>query len=527
MTRHRALVALLISVLLFGYPVNTRSDSPEKTPPPPLASTPDGAASAQQLSASAQEVHYRLEDLPFHQAYPGGTDDATPAVSTAGSWSAMAEAQAIQPVATHFDGARFVSMPDGTPDISAGSDDSATPGSVSATAAAVVMVQDFEGTLGAGWNIYSNRADAYWHPVNCLSVESSGSHSAWPGLLAQDACAGAVVPQGLETWLVYGPFSLRGAQSAELTFYFRNQIGAPAYLAWMVSTNGNDFWGYQISGQYANSNVYNNGYNLVSLNLASAPGLGNVTGRDQVWIAFRFKSSTATPDRGPFIDLAYIIKNDHPRQVVNSENFDVRAFPNESWAAVDFDGTVNGETYWDDVACYARSGAWAMWPAAGGVNGVNPCNGDTYPPNLTTALIYGPFSLRYASRAWVDFMFRNRSESGHDKFGWLASYDGSNWYGRSTSGQQTSGPYGNGYNLYRFDLSYIPVTGGAPLDLREIFGPFDVERGHRTIMRSASGVMKPPGLSGRFRSLSLPAGSRVIVTTGPSGRSFSIPRSER
>jgi hypothetical protein len=74
-------------------------------------------------------------------------------------------------------------------------------------------------------------------------------------------------------------------------------------------------------------------------------------------------------------------------------------------------------------------------------------------------LIYGPFNLSGASEAWIDFYFRNASEAGFDFFFWGVSIDGTNFYGTDISGTYTSGPYGNGYNLMRFDLSNVFTLG--------------------------------------------------------------------
>jgi hypothetical protein len=75
-------------------------------------------------------------------------------------------------------------------------------------------------------------------------------------------------------------------------------------------------------------------------------------------------------------------------------------------------------------------------------------------------LVHGPFSLAGASEAWVDFYFRNESEPGLDVLYWTASINNFNFYiGGSNSGDYAAGPYGNGYNLMRFNLRNVPTLG--------------------------------------------------------------------
>ena len=102
-----------------------------------------------------------------------------------------------------------------------------------------------------------------------------------------------------------------------------------------------------------------------------------------------------------------------------------------------------------------------MWPADNGADGIHPCfTGDPYANNMRSWLEHGPFDLTGASEAWVDFYFRNQSESGADFLYWGASIDGFNFYGPAgISGSLAAGPDRNGYNLMRFDLSDVFMIG--------------------------------------------------------------------
>jgi hypothetical protein len=323
---------------------------------------------------------------------------------------------------------------------------------VSIAASTTITTQGFEGTFPSGlWNANATGSPHQWGKVNCFPA--AGSWSAWPAANVANPCGGASYPNNMAVWLEYGPFSLVGAQSASLDFYFRmaSQSCSPItncdYFFWGASLDDVNFYGDFAAGTYTGG-LYQNGYNFASLDLSWLAGQPNV------WIGFAFYSNgDGITGQGPFVDAISLRKNTDPRQYLTDQNFDVEEFPNPSWIGFDND-TVNGEYFWDDVQCFARSGDWSMWPADEGANGLDPCFAlDPYANNMDSWLVHGPFSLIGASEAWVDFYFRNESELGLDRFWWMASTDEVNYTGFFITGDYAVGPYGNGYNLMRFDLS--------------------------------------------------------------------------
>jgi hypothetical protein len=146
-----------------------------------------------------------------------------------------------------------------------------------------------------------------------------------------------------------------------------------------------------------------------------------------------------------------------------SEGFE-GAFPNTLWTP------ASTGPFWDDVSCFAMEGTWAAWPADSGPGSVDVCSGATYPNNLDSRLIYGPFSLADAQSASLDFFFRIESESCCDQLQWLASSDGINFDGFGISGTYTGGPsfrdnfFANGYNFVSFDLTNVPNQGNLTGD---------------------------------------------------------------
>lgn len=123
---------------------------------------------------------------------------------------------------------------------------------------------------------------------------AAGTHSSY--------CAGsAVAPPGpyfnnMDGWRVAGPFDLSALSAA--TFQFQMYVDTQVDKDWLwslVSTNGTDFYGWGESGT-------SNGWVTRSRDLAAVPTLGNVCGKSQVWIAFRFTSDASIVAEGAYVD---------------------------------------------------------------------------------------------------------------------------------------------------------------------------------------------------------------------------------
>jgi hypothetical protein len=140
------------------------------------------------------------------------------------------------------------------------------------------------------------------------------------------------------------------------------------------------------------------------------------------------------------------------------ENFE-GAFPN-NW-------DTSGSTHtWTDVPCFALDGFWSGYPAGlDGPNGIDPCAPNAlYPNDVSSWLVYGPFSLQNATFAFFDFYYRIESElcspiTFCDFLFRGASIDGNTFYGDFFSGTQITGPYNNGYSASLFDLDNVPTLG--------------------------------------------------------------------
>jgi hypothetical protein len=84
--------------------------------------------------------------------------------------------------------------------------------------------------------------------------------------------------------MVYGPFSLAGASDAELAFQLWLN-SEPEYDGVFsgASIDGVEFHGYSVTGNSA-------GWVQQVLSLKDVPGLGDLSGQEEVWIALLFVS---------------------------------------------------------------------------------------------------------------------------------------------------------------------------------------------------------------------------------------------
>jgi hypothetical protein len=177
----------------------------------------------------------------------------------------------------------------------------------SANNTVTLLQEDFDGTFPTGnWRVLdydgATNGEYYWDEDDARSF--NGEKCAWVANVGKNGLDPDFYnyPDNLQTWMIYGPFDLSDASSAELTFHYWNasEINYD-YLGWYASPNGNDFYGMRVSGN-------SQGWKPVTLNMANTPVFGNLMGDSSVWIAFRFTSDGNTTDRGAFIDQVRVQK---------------------------------------------------------------------------------------------------------------------------------------------------------------------------------------------------------------------------
>ena len=184
-----------------------------------------------------------------------------------------------------------------------------------------LMSENFEGSFPSNkWNVYAatGYTDAYWGIVEA----SVGNHAVWCAASGSAAVTyGYGYANTMNTWMVYGPFDLSDASDASLDFYYYNS-SEPGYdkFEWMASDDGIYFHGYYLSDT-SNSTQFQ----LKSLDLKNVPTLGNLTGKNGIYIAFIFLSDSLISNYwGALVDNITLKKYTsfvYPSTISLSKNF--------------------------------------------------------------------------------------------------------------------------------------------------------------------------------------------------------------
>jgi len=151
-----------------------------------------------------------------------------------------------------------------------------------------IINETFEGAFPGEWQLADNaqgHGEYYWGKSNCRP--RAGSYSAWAvggGADGSSLSCGSNYPNYIESWMVYGPFSLVNATAADLAFKFwlNSELNYDA-ICWMVSIDGTNFYGTVMSGD-------SQGWMDKTMDLSDIYHLGSVLGQPQVWIMFAFFS---------------------------------------------------------------------------------------------------------------------------------------------------------------------------------------------------------------------------------------------
>ena len=140
--------------------------------------------------------------------------------------------------------------------------------------------------------------------------------------------------------------------------------------------------------------------------------------------------------------------------ILISEGFE-GAFPGP-WTVVD-GRTGFGEYFWAKKSCKPASGSNSGWAVGGGAQGAGlDCSDplpDNYPNNASSWMIFGPFDLSDATAADLSLTTWFNTQNGADWIKWLASANGTFFYGF-----QASGSVGAWFDT-SLDLTAVPVVG--------------------------------------------------------------------
>jgi hypothetical protein len=133
---------------------------------------------------------------------------------------------------------------------------------------------------------------------------------------------------------------------------------------------------------------------------------------------------------------------------VTFEDFEEPDFPYDGWDVYNAGGP---QAYWGRSSHRASSGQWSLYSVAEG--SAAPPPGGNYPNNVRSWAVFGPVDLSEAGLAEVTFDYWSRTEANYDYFSWMASTNGTDFYGPSVSGNS------GGWVEQTFDLANVPTIG--------------------------------------------------------------------
>ncbi len=159
-------------------------------------------------------------------------------------------------------------------------------------ASTTVLSETFEGAFpGVSWGLSMNPT---WGSTGV--DKHTGSKSGWCGGSSLNPANG--YGNNMDSWMVYGPFSLSGATSASVNFWFKNLSELNKdYFAWFASVDNYNYYGSAVSGNW-------NSWQSYAFDLSNVYMLGDLRGKSEVWIAFYFTSDDSTS--GPAYTGAYV-----------------------------------------------------------------------------------------------------------------------------------------------------------------------------------------------------------------------------
>lgn len=153
-----------------------------------------------------------------------------------------------------------------------------------------IVEEGFERDFPAGWEIFDNtggNGEYYWAKRDCRPYE--GSYSAWAvggGADGASLTCMSQYPNLVQSWMVYGPFSLEQATAAEFSAMIWYNTQQHQDVIWLAaSTDGGSFAGITFSAL--------GDWQERQLNLANVPTLGSLLGKPKVWIALIFETDAS------------------------------------------------------------------------------------------------------------------------------------------------------------------------------------------------------------------------------------------
>lgn len=174
------------------------------------------------------------------------------------------------------------------------------PSDIYSTKTSITIANEsFEGAFPpTGWS-----ASGHWGKANCEAA--LGSFSAWAEGTGGLPCTGLgnVYHPNENSQLKFGPFDLSDATGARLDFDLWLWSAEGDTFSWEASIDGINFAGL------STADVFSARWEAHSLDLSVVPGLGDLRGEDEVWIAFTWQADNfAEAFGGAYVDNVRITK---------------------------------------------------------------------------------------------------------------------------------------------------------------------------------------------------------------------------
>ena len=167
-----------------------------------------------------------------------------------------------------------------------------------------LMTETFETAFPANkWRFYGNPT---WARTTYRAA--GGSYSGYAtGAGSQAVGPPGPYPANANSWMVFGPFDLSQATDAEVTYFhwtkteFTSDSKHDDFCIF-ASIDDDKYHGECFFGNWTNEPGNVNGWNPATFDLTNVLGLGNLLGRNRVWIAFTFFSDATYATEGVYVD---------------------------------------------------------------------------------------------------------------------------------------------------------------------------------------------------------------------------------
>jgi hypothetical protein len=164
-----------------------------------------------------------------------------------------------------------------------------------------ILFDNIEGAFPGPWSVYDANSSSgldYWDDVSCFSY--NGNWSAWCAGTGRTDCT--TYDNNMDSWMIYGPFSLADAQDARALFAAWSDV-EPGFDGLFIgaSVNGTNFYGSTLSQDF--------GWSAWNFDFTNVPTLGDLRGSPSVWFAFNFESDSSFTYQGVYLDDIRIEKN--------------------------------------------------------------------------------------------------------------------------------------------------------------------------------------------------------------------------